>query len=298
MRILVLTLTGVFIFCSCQKPSVKFGHQEAGETVSQLEGASASSSFVSCLGDFNNDGYINTSDLSALLGNVGTSNSDYDLNSNGVIDTHDVDWLTNHYGECEGAIYPANCSVDLDNNSHVNAGDLGAFLSQHGLEGAGHASDFDQNNRVDDADLQIFISYFGDELPASCEEVAEIFDTCLGDFNLDGTINTADTVALLGNIGGSELQFDLNANGTIDTDDSDWLTNHYGVCEGAIFLSNCAADLNEDGVVSASDLGAFLGQFGQVGDDIISDLDQNGVVDAKDQSIFINYFGDDTSSCF
>ncbi|MCB0761862.1 MAG: hypothetical protein KDC12_10100, partial [Flavobacteriales bacterium] len=53
---------------------------------------------------------------------------------------------------------------------------------------------------------------------------------CFGDFNLDGTIDTADLLLFLGDFG----------------------------CEGL----SCFADLNEDAIVNTTDLLLFLGVFG------------------------------------
>ena len=59
--------------------------------------------------------------------------------------------------------------------------------------------------------------------------MAANINSCFGDLNNDGVINTADLVALLGEFG----------------------------CTGS-----CLADLNNDGVVNTGDLTAILGVFG------------------------------------
>jgi hypothetical protein len=49
-------------------------------------------------GDLNNDGRVDSGDLSILIGNWGTANASADINSNSVVDVLDLSILLSHYG--------------------------------------------------------------------------------------------------------------------------------------------------------------------------------------------------------
>lgn len=57
-----------------------------------------SSAITSSIGDVNNDGQINITDLSTLLSNYGTSNSSTDFNNDGSTSIVDLSILLSHYG--------------------------------------------------------------------------------------------------------------------------------------------------------------------------------------------------------
>ncbi len=88
----------------------------------------------------------------------------------------------------------------------------------------------------DDTNAQVFPGApgtnegFDNDCSGEIDPDEVFFNGCLGDFNNDGIINTADLLFLLGDFG----------------------------C-----MSNCVADMNDDGVVSTPDLLEFLGVFGQ-----------------------------------
>lgn len=49
-------------------------------------------------GDVNRDGFVNLTDLSTLLTNWGTANTNCDLNANGIVDIYDLSILLTNYG--------------------------------------------------------------------------------------------------------------------------------------------------------------------------------------------------------
>ena len=61
----------------------------------------------------------------------------------------------------------------------------------------------------------------------------------------------------------------------------------FELCAGPI---DCPADLNFDGLVNASDLSLFLGQFG-CSSQCTGDFNNDGVVNSADLSVFLSQFG-------
>ena len=55
----------------------------------------------SCLGDINNDGMVNVSDLLAIIAAWGTNDPDTDLDGNGVVAVGDLLAAIANWGNCE-----------------------------------------------------------------------------------------------------------------------------------------------------------------------------------------------------
>jgi len=55
--------------------------------------------------------------------------------------------------------------------------------------------------------------------------------------------------------------------------------------------SSCPADLNGDGIVTGSDLGILLGEWGTSGGSTGADLDGNGIVSGSDLGILLGDWG-------
>ena len=54
-----------------------------------------------CIGDINNDGTVNVTDVLVLIGDWGTSNPETDLDGDGVVAVSDLLILIGNYGNCE-----------------------------------------------------------------------------------------------------------------------------------------------------------------------------------------------------
>jgi hypothetical protein len=67
----------------------------------------------------------------------------------------------------------------------------------------------------------------------------------------------------------------------------------HGAYEGGIYVQpyEPLIDLNDDGIITTSDLLVFLGSFGCVGEDCIGDLNGDGLVNTFDLLIFLSLFG-------
>lgn len=89
------------IIGSLDQVSFYSDNSDIGEVVTLLEVIQAPSN---CLGDYDNDGYITSSDLSSLLAAYGSENSAIDLNGDGSVNTSDLGIFLGIYGSsCEEA---------------------------------------------------------------------------------------------------------------------------------------------------------------------------------------------------
>jgi hypothetical protein len=68
-------------------------------------------------GDLNNDNTVNIQDLSIMLSNYGTSNSNADINSDGTVNVLDMSILLSHYGQSVGTLNPVST---LANNATIS----------------------------------------------------------------------------------------------------------------------------------------------------------------------------------
>ena len=55
---------------------------------------------VDCIGDIDDDGYVDVLDLLDLLSNWGTTDCETGLNADGDVDVVDLNMLLGHWGEC------------------------------------------------------------------------------------------------------------------------------------------------------------------------------------------------------
>jgi hypothetical protein len=108
-------------------------------------------------GDFSHDGVVDGWDIDALYDVIkgrSTSNPAFDLDSNGVIDQDDMDYLIHlvlktQYGD-------ANC------DGKVDVGDLGILASNYGQQGkTWNKGDFNGDRLVDVGDLGILAASYG-----------------------------------------------------------------------------------------------------------------------------------------
>ncbi|MDE1037842.1 MAG: dockerin type I domain-containing protein, partial [Phycisphaerales bacterium] len=54
-----------------------------------------------CIGDINNDGTVNVTDVLAIIGDWNTSNPETDLDGNGIVAVGDLLILIGNWGNCE-----------------------------------------------------------------------------------------------------------------------------------------------------------------------------------------------------
>lgn len=105
------------------------------------------------------------------------------------------------------------------------------------------------------------------------------------DYDFSGGLPDMNDLAILeSQFGSTEWSFDLDANGIVNQDDSDFFVEHF-----LVTLSPC--DFNEDGVVNVEDIDFYSGKIGLAagdpGFDVRLDLDNNGTIELDDHDIHV-----------
>ncbi len=117
-----------------------------------------------CPGDFNDNGFVNVSDLLELLANWGPcppgTSCPWDLNGDGVVDIHDFLELLFRWGICAGE----GCPWDLNGDGVVNGLDVAVLLQSLGdCEDPDNCpADLDGDGHVGLLDLLALLLHLGD----------------------------------------------------------------------------------------------------------------------------------------
>jgi hypothetical protein len=188
-----------------------------------------------------------------------------DCNENGTYDGEELSSGTEHDTDGDGLLdgcEPLSGDVDEDADVDWDDGDLliGALGKEGGLPGYLELADLDLDQVVDEVDLDLWSEarMSANGLPPHCTGAGTDADS-------DGVIDSCDNCLALGNAG----QQDSNLDG-------------YG--------NRCDGDFNNDGGVTATDLGlfkqAYLTAEGYPNWNPAADLNSDGVVNAIDFSQF------------
>lgn len=111
------------------------------------------------------------------------------------------------------------------------------------------------------------------------------------DFDDNGVVDTNDLLAQLSAIGGDDLSYDHNQDGTVDVTDLDLLRANFGR-DGQFYMAN--PDIDGSGSVDVNDLMSVLSSVGDTavdGQNPSGDLNQDGVVDQADIDMVLAMFG-------
>ena len=108
------------------------------------------------------------------------------------------------------------------------------------------------------------------------------------DYDFSGGVPTMSDLAILeSQFGSTEWNFDLDANGIVDQDDSDFFVEHF-------LVTLSSGDFNEDGVVDVTDIDFYSGKIGlTLGDpgfDARLDLDEDGTIELEDHEIHVTSY--------
>ena len=168
--------------------------------------------------------------------------------------------------------------ADFNGDGAVDDGDFEIWRANHPRgSGASRASgDADGDGDIDAGDFHIWRS---EAAPCSLP----------GDYNLDGAVNGADTLAHMRALGTTDLRADGNGDGVVDGADGGIISDNYGercTCE-------LAGDYDGDGRVGGADRLLWQRTLGST-TDLSADGDGNGVVDGADGEIISANYG---SSC-
>lgn len=188
--------------------------------VTMVAGTSGSASGIdSCrVLDFNDDGFLNFSDVNVLVAAFGLPDPRVDVDGSGLVDQADVIFLLTFLElGCSG------CNANLDDTdglSVVDAADREALEAAYGTDCRG---DLNRDGTVDnDRDVELLVEYFGK--PTGPDQPAT-----RADFNGDGSVSLAD-IAPFGAMIGNDCRADLNFDGAVDTNDLWALLSSWGSC--------------------------------------------------------------------
>jgi hypothetical protein len=177
-----------------------------------------------------------------------------DTDADGIMDTNDncVFIPNSDQRDVDNDGYGSVCDADLNNDHIVNAADLAIFKPL--LDSGDANADFNGDGVVDNLDLAILEQqFFGPPGPSQ------------PDSDADGIPDKSDNCTL-----------------TANSDQRDIDSDGYG--------SACDADLNNDLIVNAADLGMFKLAYGS--SDANADFNGDGVVDATDLALVkAQFFG-------
>jgi alpha-amylase len=104
-----------------------------------------------------------------------------------------------------------------------------------------------------------------------------------GDLNGSATTNIADFEALFANFGPATWTFDLNVDGTVDSEDAETFVTQ--------LARSVPGDFNVDGVVDAVDYTVWRNRAGQTGAGLVADGDFDGDVDNSDYLVWKSAYG-------
>jgi len=104
-----------------------------------------------------------------------------------------------------------------------------------------------------------------------------------GDWDHDGDLDADDIDTLTAAVGSNELQFDLNLDGVVNTDDRSMMVSQ--------FIRTNTGDANLDGIVSIADLALLSETFGAPGGWADGDFSGDGLVDIADLALLSENFG-------
>jgi hypothetical protein len=126
------------------------------------------------LGDVNHDYLIDASDIDGIYANLGSANSQFDLNADGLVTQADVDELISGV---LGLTYG-----DADLNGAVSFVDFQILLDHWQSSGQWAQGDFTGDGMVDFADFQKILDFWSPNgfQGAPVPEPASIFLLCLG----------------------------------------------------------------------------------------------------------------------
>ena len=191
-----------------------------------------------------------------------------DCNANSIPDSCDI--ASGFSRDCNANSIPDNCDIatgaalDCNANSIPDSCDIAS----------GTSNDVEPNGVPDECKVDCN----GNGLP-DAYEIARGF---VWDCNGNGIPDLCDVAAGIG--------ADCNGNGRLDSCDiaagesDDDVDGRPDVCEYDF------GDFDLDGIVGGSDLGFFLGIWGQT-NPLVGDLDHNGVIGGGDLSIFLAHWG-------
>ena len=191
-----------------------------------------------------------------------------DCNANSIPDSCDI--ASGFSRDCNANSIPDNCDIatgaalDCNANSIPDSCDIAS----------GTSNDVEPNGVPDECKADCN----GNGLP-DAYEIARRF---VWDCNGNGIPDLCDVAAGIG--------ADCNSNGRLDSCDiaagesDDDVDGRPDVCEYDF------GDFDLDGIVGGSDLGFFLGLWGQT-NPLVGDLDHNGVIGGGDLSIFLAHWG-------
>jgi len=226
---------------------------------------------IELLGDFNNDGNFNTQDVRYWADGLAIDPMTLVLNRaegfTRVDNAGGARGVSNFFGTvlATGAAYEAGDSrADVAGNLPTRGFD------PVGWDGSVDGADIDYvyANFGDWADIQqsVFIDLSCDmngdlvvDQDDVCDIVLNVLETQFGDVNLDGTVDSADSMIANMNVGmpGGWADGDMNGDGVVDQTDLDIIAGTIDPCGG-----DCPADLDGGGGVGSGDLGILLAAWG------------------------------------
>ena len=135
-------------------------------------------------------------------------------------------------------------------------------------------------------------------LPGQCLTLSEGNETynirvdgfelgCTGDLNTDGIVDIDDFLEQAGQLGSTDLFYDLNCDGQVNNQDAQVIINRFNQTCSAINETEveiaCQSDFNSDGVVNIDDFLAFSTHVGT--QHSLYDLNSDDIVDSTDLNI-------------
>ena len=109
--------------------------------------------------DFDNDGDVDADDVDVLRANLG--DPDFDLNSDGVGDAGDIEFMVRYYLEITGGRVGTEVG-DVNLDGLVSAPDLAIMRAKYGLSGQGYADgNLNANDVINSTDLAILANNYG-----------------------------------------------------------------------------------------------------------------------------------------
>jgi hypothetical protein len=168
-----------------------------------------------------------------------------------------------------GSAAAAHCVADLDGSGAVDGWDLALLLGCWGkVEDRGCArADFDGDGEVGCFDQEYLLGNWG-----ACG--------CPGDVDGDGDVDGADLAIALGTFG-NDCRFDLDQNGTVESQDVDALLCLWGT-------AGPLGDFDGNGVIDGSDLALLLSAIPR---DCRADLDHDSDIDGDDIDLLLLNWG-------
>jgi hypothetical protein len=186
-----------------------------------------------------------------------------DVNGDGVVDISDYFYLSTFLFSGGPAPVGGPCTADMNNDGLVNATDLGLLSASLCLKG-----DVNGDSQVNVVDYFYLSNFLFSGGPAP------VGGLCTADMNNDGVVDATDLDLLSASLC---LKGDVNGDGSVDISDYFYLSNFLFSGGPAPVGGPCTADMNNDGVVNATDLdllSKIVCLKGDVnGDGVVNDLD-------------------------